>query len=506
MKELCLSMVLFGCFYLVSGCGDRREIAHPAATSTPAPAHEIAWAQGSVEEAMATATKERKLLLIYWGAKWCPYCQALKNTVFTRQDFIEKSTLFVPVYLDGDLPGAQAWGETFKVSGYPTLLILKPDRTELARMSGGMDLSQYASLLDEALQDQRPILGVLATASRPEECHRLSYYGWDPQALQLDAARLAELLTSAAARCAGSDQVRLQLSALNFGLQDNAEHARAEQQASLKEQIQNFYTLLAQPLMIRPAIDLISGFDDALFSIVTQQGGDFAGKFRDRWVARMQEAANDERYGDADRLIAVASVIDATKALTRDHSIPLVLQQSARDRIEQALKLDRDRFKRSDLVNAANIVYGELGDYDAAREMYLKELPNTRTPYYYMSHLAAILEKQGKPQEALDWMAKAYASSEGPATRLRWGSSYVRALIRLSPEDTARIRTAGLQVAAELSSSANASRSDVPRGRSRSYVEQIDKALKGWASTPKRRAVAAEVIARFPHDTQAQPT
>jgi protein disulfide-isomerase len=101
-------------------------------------------------------------------------------------------------------------------------------------------------------------------------------------------------------------------------------------------------------------------------------------------------------------------------------------------------------------------------------------------------------------------MAKAYASSEGPATRLRWGSSYVRALIRLSPEDTARIRSAGLQVAAELSS-ANASRSDVPRGRSRSYVEQIDKALKGWASTPQRRAVAAEVIARFPHDTQAQP-
>jgi protein disulfide-isomerase len=53
--------------------------------------------------------------------------------------------------MDGDLPGAQVWGDTFKVSGYPTVLILKPDRTELARMSGGMDLSQYGSLLDNAL-------------------------------------------------------------------------------------------------------------------------------------------------------------------------------------------------------------------------------------------------------------------------------------------------------------------------------------------------------------------
>jgi len=398
------------------------------------------------------------------------------------------------------LPGAQTWGETFKVSGYPTLLILKPDRTELARMTGGMDLSQYASLLDEALQDQRPILGVLATGSGPEECHRLSYYGWDSQALQLDAARLAGLLSAAAARCSGSDQVRLQLSALNFALNAYSEHPSESQQAPLKEQVQDLYSLLDHPEQIRPAIDLIAGLDDGLFTIVTQQGADFAGKFRDRWVARMLEAADDERFGDADRLTAMASVLDVTKALSADHAIPLNLQQSARDRVEQALKLDRDRFKRSDLVNAANIIYDELGDLDAARAMYLKELPNTRTPYYYMSHLAGIAEKQGKPEEALDWISKGYASSEGPATRLRWGISYVRALIRLSPNDIARIRGAGLQVAAEISSN------NAPRGRSRSYVDQIDKALNVWASTPQRRAVAAEVIARFPHDTSGQPT
>jgi protein disulfide-isomerase len=128
--------------------------------------------------------------------------------------------------------------------------------------------------------------------------------------------------------------------------------------------------------------------------------------------------------------------------------------------------------------------------------MYLEELPNTRTPYYYMSHLASIAERQGKPQEALDWMSKAYAVAEGPDTRLRWGSSYLRGLIRLQPDDAAKIRSVGLQIAADTS------QVPAPSGRSRTTIERVDRALMGWANTPQRRAVASEVISRF---SQANP-
>lgn len=494
MKMLSLPIVLLCSSYLLAGCDHPNKgiqlASAPATALADTPG--IAWFKGSVEQAMATATRENKLLLIYWGAKWCPYCQALRKTVFTRPDFIAKTTLFVPVYLDGDLPGAQSWGETFKVSGYPTLLVIKPNRSELARMSGGMDLSLYASLLDDALQDNRPIQDVLTHANTPEDCHRLSYYGWDPAALQnMDATKLAAALTAAAARCQGSEHIRLQIHALNFALQANADHP------NLITRTRALYDLLDHPQAIQPAIDLISGLDDSLFSIVAQEGADFTQKFRTRWVERMQEAADDTHFGDADRLIALASALDATKALTPDHSIPGPMRQAARDRIQQAFALNRDRFHRNDLVNAAGIIDDELGDTDAARAMYLDELPNTRTPYYYMSHLAAIAEKQGKPQEALDWMTKAYAAAEGPDTRLRWGGSYLRGLIRLQPDDIAKIRGVGLQVGADAST-ANTSQALTLTGRSRATLAKINQALTRWADTPQRRAVASEVTSHFP--------
>ena len=68
-----------------------------------------------------------KPVLLYWGAQWCPPCKQLKSAVFSRPDFIEKSKLFVAVYLDGDLPDAQKWGDVFRVTGYPTVVVLKSD-------------------------------------------------------------------------------------------------------------------------------------------------------------------------------------------------------------------------------------------------------------------------------------------------------------------------------------------------------------------------------------------
>src|SRR5690606_22406604 len=111
-----------------------------------------------------------------------PYCADLEAHVFSREDVRQKLELFVPVYLDGDDPGAQRWAETFGVAGYPTVLALAPDRTELARIAGGMDLTLYADMLDLVLGDVRPIDDVLAAGAAAmltaDDCRRLAYNGW----------------------------------------------------------------------------------------------------------------------------------------------------------------------------------------------------------------------------------------------------------------------------------------------------------------------------------------
>ena len=81
----------------------------------------IAWWQGEVQQAFDQAKREGRPLFLYWGAVWCPPCNQIKKTIFTRPDFVAKSRLFLPVYLDGDSERAQVWGDRLEVTGHADL-------------------------------------------------------------------------------------------------------------------------------------------------------------------------------------------------------------------------------------------------------------------------------------------------------------------------------------------------------------------------------------------------
>ena len=144
-----------GLALLLAGCNKSQP---PRAQHAPhALPRDIAWFDGSLQGAFIVAKRENRPVLLYWGAEWCPFCHTLKSKVFSRPDFIAKTHLFLPVYLDGDDDGAQKWGEQFGIQGYPTIIVLDPDRHEIIRLGAGRDVAQYAAM---RLSNYKPSLSL----------------------------------------------------------------------------------------------------------------------------------------------------------------------------------------------------------------------------------------------------------------------------------------------------------------------------------------------------------
>jgi thiol-disulfide isomerase/thioredoxin len=457
----------------------------PASAPTAEPA--IAWYDGSVDSAFATARAQNKPVFLYWGAKWCPPCHELKATVFSRPDFIEKLKLFVPVYLDGDDPGAQKWGEKFAVSGYPTVLVLNADQGELARISGGLDLSQYAEVLDLVLGDVRPVSTILAGlksgGARPlarDACRRLAYYGWDvADEVSSRSADLAQTLSEAAARCpAGTESERARLTVTAAGFAADGE---ASSLGTGKPPGRRLVALIGQVdeiLNNRPLAnevsDAIAGLDDSFFKAVAAFAPKDVAGWNQRFAAVMDQAAADPRYSSADHLYSVYAKLAATKALDPQHRIPAQLTAAAHQRIEAALAEKMDEHTRASVVNAALNILDLVGDDDRAYAIAREQMAQSKSPYYYMLDLAALDERHGRVDSAVNWLAQAYAQSQGAATRFQWGTDYLFGLIRMKPTDDAAIRTAGLAVLGELDGPDRLYR------RTRMRLERLDHTLTKW--------------------------
>lgn len=453
----------------------------------------IDWFDADIDAAFAAARAAEKPVLLYWGAEWCPYCADLEAHVFSREDVRRKLELFVPVYLDGDDPGAQRWGDTFGVFGYPTVLALAPDRTELARIAGGMDLTLYADMLDLVLGDIRPIDDVLAASESgtlsADECRRLAYNGWPLEDASAERrAFLARTLARAAEACAHTGDVepaRLVAYAASFALDD-----KDVAPALADRLVGDLQRIVADRELALSIADVLREVDERFFAAVEELGPDAAATLLHDWTAVMDAASNDSRYGHGDRLAALRSKIEAVAALAPD-GVPEAMADEARRRADDALAEVGRSPARAGTANAAINLLVALGDLDRARAIAEQELEHSSTPYYQMADLAWIDEKLGRYDAAISWLEQAYRASRGPATRFQWGTNYVRGLLRLAPDDEATIRAAALEVLGELDGPGRLYQ------RSRGRLETLDASFREWNADGTHDDVIAELRARM---------
>ncbi len=449
----------------------------------------IAWRQAAndadVNAAFALAKAESKPVFVYWGAKWCPPCNQVKATLFNRQDFIERSRAFVPVYVDGDSPGAQKLGARFKVSGYPTMVLFSPQGTELTRLPGEVDPKRYTEVMTLGMNAQRPVKEVLARVKAggqgvtADDWRLLAFYSWGTDQQQIVPKDAVPVLLKQLADACPADQTdtatRLRLDALAAAPDKAPAKPDATTQAMLLK-------LLADPAAARSHADQLANNASAITRALSAAGTPQRAQLVSAFELALKRLEADASLSRADRIGALIAQVDLARidapAASKPPSKVKLPDALLADVREHTARVDRDitnGYERQAVITAAAYLL-ELAGLDAESDTLLKaNLAKSHSPYYLMSELASNAKSRGDTPEALHWYEEAFNTSEGPATRLQWGASYINAMVELAPQDEARIEKAVQQLLTEA-----ATLPDAFYERSGRSLQRVGTQLQGW--------------------------
>ena len=176
------------------------------------------------------------------------------------------------------------------------------------------------------------------------------------------------------------------------------------------------------------------------------------------------------------------------RAATSRPQLPAELVADVR---EQAARADReitDGYERQAVITAAAYLLERAGLGDESDALLKANLAKSHSPYYLMSGLASNAKKRGDKAEALRWYREAYDKSEGPATRLQWGASYIVALVELAPHDEKAIEAATAQLWSEA-----AAQPDAFYMRSARSLQKVGAKLQAWNKGGAHRAAMARL-------------
>lgn len=472
---------------------------HPmsALAAAPSAAPGIAWQMASsdkeVDKAFALARQAGKPVYLYWGAVWCPPCNQVKATLFSRPDFVERSRAFVPVYVDGDKPGAQKVASRFKVQGYPTMIIFKPDGTEITRLPGEVDPERYLLTLTAGLNAQVPVKELMrrGLARQPltaEQWRLLAFYSWDTDEQQVMSVaelpqRLAEL---AVAVPADLPQVRDRLAFKSLAVR--AREKQAPDATAVEAGKQLVDRVLANADTARQLVDMLVGQAEPIVKYLSS-AGEPRRALAMRWEAALDRLPGADALSKSDQLdlldarISLWKVIDDTDTLSPQRRT-VVLRESAR-----LVAATTDKYERQAVVPNAAHVLAQAGLVAESDELLKFELPRAVAPYYHMLGLASNAKKRKDAKTALDWYEQAWRKSEGPATRIQWGTGFVGQLMELSPNDVARVENAADAVIAQLEP-----KNETFYERNQRSLRRMATRLVKWQGTDPARANSVEKI------------
>jgi thiol-disulfide isomerase/thioredoxin len=487
------AIVFFLAMLTLAGCGPSdnnvtQAVSDPKVKEASLLSDPIHWFEGSIEEGFALAKAKNNPVFLYWGAVWCPPCQEIKHTVFKSPQFIAQTKLFVPIYLDGDTDRAQAWGDTFGVKGYPTMIIFNPEGDEITRIPGGIDISRYNTILALSLNTMRPTSMLVELAlTEPSKLGtsdfvQLAYYSWGQDSSSLPEGTPATFFRDVSEL---SDEpeasARLYMQYLTslaeeFKTSESEDKSVEPAEPQSTEAYSRLMDYLDSTKLTLACWEYFGYYAKDIIGLPVFSEAEL-GPLKEKWQEKVLALRSEQSLSTAEQLTAWLPLLQFHFLDDNDALLPESIIVDLKADVKKADSETSNSYARQSVVSQIEYLLQSAKLYDEARELLLAELDKSASPYYFMSDLAYLEEEQGNLTEALEWRRKAYENSTGEATRFQWGASYVRAIIRITPEDKELVMASSMKLFDELQGD------HAPfSGRNFRVLRKVNTQLSSWQS------------------------
>jgi thioredoxin-related protein len=106
-------------------------------------------------EALTLAEAENKLVMVFFWADWCGYCQKIRQEVFSDpkvHEVFDRDFVAVSVDIEKD---PEDLAKKYRARALPTMLFLKPDSEVVGFLPGAVDQEMFLKILEYVVENYK---------------------------------------------------------------------------------------------------------------------------------------------------------------------------------------------------------------------------------------------------------------------------------------------------------------------------------------------------------------